>query len=395
MLSARIALDDRESGFRVAPLSVAVDNTSPLGLTVTYVMKTPGTYRMGVSVQDQYVKANQTRDDLHTYTLGSPFIVAISPGRAAANNTRCRGASLHQAAKNVPHTFAIQLHDSFTNPLTVGGGRFFIRLLGGNIPLVRSTFPNATVAPGDVVAPLCADRRNGQYVCTYTPHTAGTHRLHVGLLEGSESYPGGDGLVGSYFDSYDPGAPDVPPVAIRLDPSVCFSWAAGSIIPAVVSPASQGGGGQGTPAATSDVSGASGGGVVSSLVARTGDTGAIAVQPLHDNGQVVRWEGYLLAPRTDTYRLSTRSLNIHSTIFLDGTMVYDSATGTHTPKALVADAAYRLVVEARVDPRTYPAPVEISLLWSADAIKQSVVPQFFLYSRATEVALSPFVVDVV
>ena len=173
---------------------------------------------------------------MHTLIVGSPFVIEMAPGTPVAGLTVCRGAALREAAVNVSQTFSIRLHDQFNNPLHIGGSRFLIRLTGGNIAsAVPPVYPPPSSVPPrpDVVIPLCADARNGVYTCVYTPRTHGPHQLHISLLQNPPNYPGGDGLFAYYYDSYEPLAPGLVPIASRVDPTIFFSWDSGYIIPAI------------------------------------------------------------------------------------------------------------------------------------------------------------------
>jgi hypothetical protein len=377
---------DQTTGYRVDPANVTYTATAS-AMAVTYNMTRPGTYAMTVTLQDRYPKANHTRDDVHIGMVGSPFIVVISPGTAYAGLTVCKGAALRNAVVAVPQTFTVQLHDVFNNPLQTGGARFYARMVGGYIPSVAPAPAPPAQVPPDVVVPACTDQHNGRYSCAYTPLTKGTHSVHISLLTGPlGGYPGGDGLLATYYDSSEPFAPGATPVATRVDPVVNFAWDGGYMLPSA---------GGGSAAAVSAVSAAAnGGGVVSAYVERAGDANAVTTLPTRGNGQSARWTGYVVAPRADTYQLSVRAVHANASVFLDNVLVYDTVAGTAVARTLVGDAAYRVVVEVRVGAEPYKAPVEVALMWAANAIKASLVPQFFLYSSADEVQFSPFTVTV-
>jgi len=332
---------------QVLPLALA-SQYSPSLITTQYTFQRAGSFLMYVALAPGH-GANASKP-----IVASPFQVEMHPGKAFAPLTVCRGVGLRQARANTSAGFEVQLYDSFNNNLVRGGDRLYARL-GGDA---------AFQAPRRDVVPRCADTQNGRTVCTYTAADAGAHRLTLRLLNSSVARPGGLGLTASYYSS--PTAATAPlastatPTSLRvarIDTTVDFSWT-GSMVPL-------------------DPLGASG--------ASTTTSGG----PL---GSSVRWEGYLLSPRTDAFTLVVRSLYINASIFLDDELVFDSGgTGVSLPSALRLGAAYRIVVVASSDAA---GAKSAQLRWSSASIQEHTIPQFFLYDSAAEVALSPFPVAV-
>jgi hypothetical protein len=149
----------------------------------------------------------------------------------------------------------------------------------------------------------------------------------------------------------------------RIDQQISFSWPSGIIIPGL--------------AAATDAVGADG-----------ASPAGLSV------GQSVRWEGYLTTPRTDAFSFSLKAVHITGLVYLDGELVFDSASGFQASMLLRDDAAYALRIEASVMPQAYNRPVSLELTWQTPTVKEHVVSRFFLYSGAEDVAFSPFNVSV-
>jgi hypothetical protein len=322
------------------------------GLSVAYSLLAAGRFNLSMSLS---LDGGLTSVPV----VGSPFSVQISPVRPEAANTVCRGVGLRQAHIQRSASFEVQLYDTFRNNLVVGGDRLFVRLLGD------ARFH----APSLAVAPQCSDTQNGRYVCTYTPRHNGSHELVIRLLNNSADHPGGAGLYARYYSSADGavGASEAF-VSQQVDPLVRFSWPDGLLVPANHS--SSGGLQAGT----------SGGKVPLSLTA----------------GQSVRWSGYLVAPRSDSFRIVAAVENLKVTVFLDSVLLFDSWQGLANSVSLVADSSYALTVIASREPTALSegGGVSIDLRWSTAGVREHTVPTFFLFDSAKEVALSPFPVRV-
>mmetsp|Transcript_27684 Transcript_27684/g.46479 ORF Transcript_27684/g.46479 Transcript_27684/m.46479 type:complete len:148 (-) Transcript_27684:193-636(-) len=121
-------------------------------------------------------------------------------------------------------------------------------------------------------------------------------------------------------------------------------------------------------------------------------------------GQSVRWDGYLVAPRTAAFWIVARTVLVNASVYIDDALVFDTALGISAPIDLVQDAAYAIRVvavalntEASIDiPADSPVVSEksIDLRWATGTIREYSIPPFFLYDSATDIALSPFPVNV-
>ena len=314
-----------------------------------------------------------------TDIVGSPFSITIFPGRAVASTTLCRGPGLRQGATNQAVTFEIRLRDEFQNKLITGGNKLFVRLVGvrGAGVSARGGGPNGlgstATGGGAVVIPSCVDQLNGKYLCRYTALFVGQHQLVVRLLTSSPSGPGGGGLSASYFSSVSPfptnftstsagegraGVVNIPaaePDYRRVDPLIALSWPDGNIVPAYEAP----------------------------------DAAAAFTVPLKSVGQSVSWTGYVVTPRSDIYTFHVAATRMSVSIWVDGRLVFDSATGIQTPLTLASEAAYEIQIDAKVDASSV-GPVAIELRWFTPTVKEALVPTFFLYESGQDVLSSPF-----
>jgi hypothetical protein len=255
----------------------------------------------------------------------------------------------------------VQLFDAYRNNLIVGGGRFYMRLSGDASFLSRR----------EDVVPTCQDTQNGRAVCTYEPVYRGQHQVTVMLLNHSVTQPGGLGLTGSYYTAAD-GATDSRHDAtyVRIDKKVQFSWSSGLIVP-------------------------------------SWDLAAGEAVPLSVAGQSVRWEGYLVAPRSDTFRIVAAAQHLNASVYIDEVLVFDSLAGVTQPVQLVLDAAYAIRVIASSSANTGASGADsadsakdnggakwIDLRWSTATVREYTVPTFFLYDSAAPIVHSPFAVTV-
>jgi hypothetical protein len=122
--------------------------------------------------------------------------------------------------------------------------------------------------------------------------------------------------------------------------------------------------------------------------------------PLRGSGQFVRWTGYLVAPRTDDFKIFVRSTNANTTVHIDSQLVFDNIRAVKKSVSMVQDATYKIVVHARVESsiaaenEVFAPPVGVQLVWSTVTIKEYEIPSFFMYPEAQPVQLSPFPVNV-
>lgn len=309
-------------------------------IVVTYNMSRAGKYVMHVKL------ATTANPDQIADILGSPFTPILSTGKVYPPTTICKGFGIKQAAQLRAATFDVNLHDVFNNAVGSGGTKFYMRLVGDN-----------SYTSHDDVIPTCKDYQNGKYHCSYTPLHSGYHELVVKVLNGSFSHPGGNGLTGRYYDS-DSGVIDsfTLPLLTQIDPVLDLAWPNGSLVP---SPLRDG------------------------------------VRTMLSTGSYVRWDGFVVAPRTEEFLFTVQTVNLNATVYIDSFLVFDSAKSLSFPISLVFGSAYTIAVTASSSPNRYNAPASLTLLWSANTLRQSVVDQFFLFDSAEEIPLSPFPVAVV
>jgi len=365
--SQQVKVWDQNTADQIAPSLLNI-SISPTNATIVYNITRAAHYWMNVSislVETTVVMDNNNLQNVSKTVLlpiiGSPFSVFMSPTVAAnPNHTVCLGVGLRQANAGQGASFQINLFDNYRNALLVGGNKFFVRLVGD------SSFANPKAM---AEASPCSDMNGGgSYLCRYTPIYPGPHQLVVRLLlldpaNSNHRGPGGSGLFASYFTSVDGCLAGVSSLAnvVRVDSKVSFQWPSGFIVP-------------------------------SSPVANT-----LQTLPLEGSGQSVRWEGYLLSPRTDAFNLSAVAYGLNVTIFCDDQLVFDSMQGISTLVDMVADASYALLVVASASatpPAAGPITRSVDLQWSTQIIRAYTIPTFFLYPYAEDVAFSPFPVAV-
>lgn len=278
--------------------------------------------------------------------VGSPFNVIISPSKVYPPLTLCRGLGLRQAAANRVYSFEIQTYDVFGNSLLVGGAKFFIRLYG-----------DANFQGAHAVVPFCVDAQNGAYTCQYTAAYSGPHELTIKVLNNSFTHPGGSGLTGRYYTSSSR-VPSVAALYTTVDAKLSFSWPTGFLIPAQ----------------------------------NIGQPGSV---PLISVGQSIRWDGFLVSPRTDsTYRFGAWAAHMNASIYIDSVLVYDTALGIQTEVSLQQDSAYEIYIEVFVSTYAFNVPTSLTIVWSTSASPWALIPGFYLYDSATNIPLSPFPVSV-
>lgn len=166
---------------------------------------------------------------------------------------------------------------------------------------------------------------------------------------------GGSGLLGSYYNDYE-GAVDAF-VGSQIDPAVSVSSSLGFILPTI-------------------------------LLNEKGIQDDKVL--LMNNGQFVRWEGYVVSPTTDVYEITARLTNMNAVIYIDDVLIYDNNPEKLIKVSLQENSAYKIKVEGSVDKSMQNNPVSVALLWQARLINLQIIPQFYLYDSADEVYLSPF-----
>lgn len=280
---------------------------------------------------------------------GSPFRVIISPIAPKSELARVSGIGLRQATMNMSNVFEIQLFDQFSNPLLIGGNKFWTRLVGD------SDFTSFDIK----VTPECIDQLNGHYLCSYTPKFSGSHRLLLQLLEANYSHPGGNGLLAKYFHGMI--HPNSQPNIIQIDSKVQLNSADGFIIPFSLDKTN-----------------------VSSDFIR-----------IRDIGQSVIWSGFLVAPRSDQFTFSADSNNLNVSVYLDDVLVFDNKRELQSiPVTLKQSSSYAIRVEASSMKREENDLVYLDLLWSTPTVRSHSISEFFLYPKASNIGVGSFPVTV-
>jgi len=356
----------------VAPSQLTITITEWYA-SISYVLNHAGFYNMSVSIKGSVVngypidvKSTQLAPTL-TSVLGSPLIVTLYPAKADPSKTVCRGLGLRQAHTNKSTSFEISLFDQFKNSIVTGGNKFYMKVVGdAKSPLSR---PNTVVsrnsliknpsAISDPVTPTCVDNQNGKYFCSYIAAYDGPHELHIYLLNYSTTAPGGLGLTGLYYSgpnslSSAQNSGTSNDFFVKIDPVISFSWPSGYI--SALSTSSQ------------------------ALNRRV--------------GEYVRWQGYLLAPRSDIFMFLIDASYFSTTLYIDKVLIYDSSNSISNNVSLTASFSYEIRLEAYVVPSETDNPLSLKLLWSTPDSKWSVIPQFYLYDSAIEIPYSPFPVSV-
>jgi hypothetical protein len=285
--------------------------------------------------------------------LGSPFKTTVNHAMADANTTRCKGIGLRSANVGGLSSFEIALFDTFSNPVEVGGNKLLVRVAGTGYNSDGTGWRSSLA----LTIPSCKDQQNGKYLCSYVVATPGNFEIRILLLNSTRSHPGGDGLRGRYYSRTD-GAMSGSPLTeefTKVDPILNFQWADGLVFPVPnISPSS-----------------------------------ARVIL----SGLFVRWEGYIVAPTTDSFTISCDSIGFRSVVYIEDELVFDSDIGTLLSSLnWVADTAFRIRVEiTSAGPDSIGAPASFALMWqTASTIRRSVIPAFYLYSEAREIMYSPF-----
>ena len=141
----------------------------PGTLAVAFVATTAGEHALHVAVRGRPVQ-------------GSPFLLRVRPGPAAAAHSIAQGSGLVRAEPRHESTFVIIASDAHANRCARGGDIFAAALLpaGGGPPIVEC----------EVV-----DCEDGTYLCLYTPPPDAPTRceLHIRLddegLDGTPRTP--------------------------------------------------------------------------------------------------------------------------------------------------------------------------------------------------------------
>ena len=280
---------------------------------------------------------------------GSPFHIIVAPSKASSYHTRARGLGLRQAVVNKKYTFEVDIYDSYANLLITGGTRLYTRLVGD-----RSHNTDETVVPS------CVDFQNGRISCSYIPLYSGMHQLVVRIVNQTNNMAGGQGLMGKYYSDTQQLAANL--VYSRIDPKISFSW----------------------------------------------PDGLITNKSYLSLGQSIRWDGYVLAPRTDLFYFRIHSRNVNTTVYIDEMLVFDSFVGITNEVNLIANSVYAIHIEAVISPRYYSSTtpsafdsvnvnnqeVELELVWATPTINWGIVSSFFLYDSAEDLLLSPYPVQV-
>ena len=314
------------------PLSIQIIETNLDKVKIRINMTLAGTYNLNILLNDEHV-------------MGSPFPrVYVHAAKASAQNVVCSGIGIRQGSKNTSYPFKITLKDIYNNPLTVGGSKLYTRLSNAD--------PN-----GKLVIPTCTDLGNGEYSCQYRALTNGPHDLSIKLLNYDMNVHGGLGLMGHYAFSQDTYMNDTignPSIISKVDRVVKFSWPQGDIVNGVLQ-----------------------------LKAEE--------SPL---AQSIVWDGFLVIPKTSHYQLSTEIRNMNATILIDDRVVYDTTTNFIKTHKMMENSAYSIRIVA-VSSSKKREPAGLTLVWSTDTMKKTIIPGAFLYDSAETIQFSPFLVSII
>ena len=313
------------------PLSVQIIETNSDKMKIRINMTLAGTYNLNLLLNDEHV-------------MGSPFPrVEVHASKASAQNIVCSGIGIRQGSKNTSYPFKVILQDVYNNPLTVGGSKLYIRL-------------SSTDASKQSIIPTCVDLGNGEYSCEYRAITDGSHDLTIKLLNYDMNIHGGLGLTGHYAFSQDAYMNDTignPSIMRKVDRVVKFSWPQGDIVNGVLQPIAE-------------------------------------EQPL---AQSIVWDGFLVIPKTDDYKISTEIRNMNATILIDDEIIYDTSTHVIKAKNMVESSVYSIRIVA-ISGSKKRDPAALTLVWSTDTMKKSIIPGAFLYDSAEMIQFSPFLVSI-
>lgn len=114
---------------------------------------------------------------------------------------------------------------------------------------------------------------------------------------------------------------------------------------------------------------------------------------LREAGQSIRWDGYLISPRSDYFNISVKATSLNVSIYCDNMLIFDSLSNIEVPTPFVQNSVYQIRITATTTIQTNTI-TSIDLLWSTGIIKPYTIPTFFLYPDAQEINLSPFPVQV-
>lgn len=365
----------------INPEIFSLQQASDWNISYIYQINRAGSY---------FIDTKISLDNGTTYTplISSPYHIIINPVIPDASKAVCRGVGIRQAFTNQLVNFEIQLYDTFINKILLGGNRFFIRVYGD------ANFTNSKVSVGSstgtalTVVPTYTDTQNGRYIVSYKTAFARQHKLVVRLLQGYNqslllppAHPGGEGLIGYYYNSMD-GATNAwqglnlpslkqldGPVYERLESKISFTWMNGYLLP------------------------------IDDIVDNTQQDETISSTPLllRKLGQSIRWQGYLVAPRTDSfYQIYANAVNMNVTIFLDHELIYDSSEQITRTLPLTQFSAYEIVIIGKVSTKiTETDVISIDLRWvSLSSIRDQSISTFYLYPKAEEIQYSPFPIAV-
>jgi hypothetical protein len=398
-LSVMLLLKSQETGDLVLNQEINWLHRTAHNLTVAYNVTKAGSYLLHLRLNDQSI-------------LGSPFALRISPAEPAPSRTVVRGNGKRVSSVDSKASFEVLLHDRFDNLVTVPGEKLFTRLVGNQ---------RREEEAERFLIPACVDQLNGRYLCEYIPKTPGDYLLSIALLKrGAGRPPGGTGLALSVFSTASlsfssssmtaiPPLPAIPPAVFSVNevatdsldlvlqrtvPAIDFSFPSGFQLS--INPLTD----RLPPNSSMDPSFLS-----HRLTGRDFSSGVSLV-----------WEGFLLAPYSDTFQFSTRASRWNVSVYLDSQLLFDTAVPQTTMTrsgaaaslllmyadyrptgpgvALVKNSMYELRVEARASPESLVESSELKLLWSSTSTREAVVPSFFLYEQADNVAFSPFPVTV-
>ena len=345
-----------------------------------------------VNIEDSFARVsyNLTRAceylvDIKLYgeehIVGSPFRLSVRPSQAAASSTVVRGLGKRESIVGKAATFEVTLKDIYNNTCIEGGDNLHVRLHGSHVRNERD----------QVITPLCTDNQDGTYLCTYTPAHAGVYDLRIYLLDSPINQPGGSGLRANYYTDAEtvlfmgfhdsPGMPS--PLLTRIDKNIDFLWPSGFKLD--VQP-------------DDDV-----GNMADAFKSRTFTSSDFF------SGIQVLWKGFIVSPLTADFVFKAPSTNFNMSVYIDDVLVYDSLEDTlgqgtvfssleYDPTASVymqANSVYDIRVIAHRHPHNRGLHSSaIQLTWETSTVRRTIIPPFFLYHQANEIANSPFPVKV-
>ena len=268
----------------------------------------------------------------------APYPITVFPAVPYANLTRVTSPSANLMASGVAvalQTTVVTMYDQFNNSHSVGGNRLIVKCTNN-----YGFYP--TVIRGSVV-----DGGNGAYTITWTPTTAATMWQCFVLVVDGQNFNQPNGLLANYYNNR---WLQAPAVVTRVDPFFNFQWGTDLI----------------TPTAANYVS--------------------------------AQYTGYILGQNANAY---TFYLNADDSVrlYVDNALIIDTwklsapgeVSGTYTFPT--AGLLYDIVIQYRQN----TGQAFLNFSWwcqtCAPVIARALVPNSVLFSGATNIMNSPFIVN--